>query len=289
MLRKIKVILQLINIVVIIALLMVHFILKEGSYWDSLMFYSFPLPIIIFIVLILSIFLKKRKFNVILAGLLLIIWLTRSFKFHLPDSINEQDLEIVFWNASRDNNFEMALHENGEIPDIMVLTEAKNIDLEMLKSKFSNYYFYLSKRELFIFSKTPLVINSEINSKYNTTVIGFKTAGYNFYAVDVQGSLALSRESEIDFVYESINKKFNSIVLGDFNTPFESFYLNNFKTNFNHAFEQKGIGLRETWFYNLPILSLDHIWVSKDLKVLKTQKLFTTKSDHSMIKTFVRK
>lgn len=61
------------------------------------------------------------------------------------------------------------------------------------------------------------------------------------------------------------------------------------KQNFNQAFNEKGNGFRETWFYNLPLLSLDHIWVSKDLKVLKTKKINTFKSDHNMIKTYIKK
>ena len=65
--------------------------------------------------------------------------------------------------------------------------------------------------------------------------------------------------------------------------------LNKIKSTFNHAFNEKGNGFRETWFWNLPLLSLDHIWVSKDLKILKTQKINTFKSDHCMLKTYVRK
>jgi hypothetical protein len=81
----IRTILQLINIVVIISLLTIHFIIKEGTYWDTMRFYLFPLPVIIVIVLIASIFLKKWKYNIVLAGLLSIIWLGRSFKIHIPD------------------------------------------------------------------------------------------------------------------------------------------------------------------------------------------------------------
>jgi len=36
-------------------------------------------------------------------------------------------------------------------------------------------------------------------------------------------------------------------------------------------------------------LCLDYIWVSKDLKILKTEKIFSSKSDHSMLKTVVKR
>jgi len=248
-----------------------------------------PLPVIIAIVLILSVFLKQWKYNIILAGILTMIWLGRSFKIHIPEAVTENDLEIVFWNASRENQFEMSLKENGEIPDILVLVESSKNDLKSLQKRFPKYHFFKSNRELFIFSKTPLKVYSDDTSNYNSSVINFNTAGINFYAVDVTGSADVPRNWELTYVNQLIKKTNNTVVLGDFNVPFESKFLNPLKNNFYHAFNKKGNGFRETWFYNLPVLSLDHIWVSKDLKILKTQKLFTTKSDHGLLKTFIRK
>ena len=52
---------------------------------------------------------------------------------------------------------------------------------------------------------------------------------------------------------------------------------------------KKGMVLEKLGFWNIPLLSLDHIWVAKDLEVIKTEKIGTFKSDHSMVKTFIRK
>ncbi|NNC49194.1 MAG: hypothetical protein HKO01_01495, partial [Flaviramulus sp.] len=84
---------------IVITLLLIHFFFKERGYWESLYFYTFPLPIIILITLLLSIFLNKkwRRFNLIIASILMLIWLTRSFKINIPEEIKETDLEIVFW------------------------------------------------------------------------------------------------------------------------------------------------------------------------------------------------
>jgi endonuclease/exonuclease/phosphatase (EEP) superfamily protein YafD len=290
-LSVLKIIIQLINVAVIIVLLAIHFVIKEQTFWSSLYFYAFPLPVIIFVVLTISIILTKkwRRYNLIIATVLLVIWLSRSFKIHIPDTIKETDLEVVFWNASRENTFESVIHENKDIPDVMVLVEFRKNNIEELKKRFPEYYFYKSERELFIFSKTPCDSIVEKTSNYNTTVINFKTAGINFYAVDATGSPDVPKEWGLTYINQQIKEKKSIIVLGDFNTPYESKHLKQFKTDFNHAFNNKGNGFRETWFYNIPLLSLDHIWVSKDLKILKTQKIYTTKSDHSILKTFVRK
>jgi hypothetical protein len=289
-LTVLRIILQLINVAIILVLLAIHFVIKEQTFWSSLYFYACPLPVIIFVVLAMSIILTKRwrRYNLIIATVLLVIWLSRSFKIHIPDTIKETDLEVVFWNASRENTFESVINESGDIPDVMVLVEFRKKNIEELKKRYPEYYFYKSDRELFIFSKTPLDTIIENTSNYNTTVINFKTAGLNFYAVDATGSPDVPKEWGLTYINQSIKEKNNTIVLGDFNVPYESVYLKQLKTDFNQAFNKKGNGFRETWFYNIPLLSLDHIWVSKDLKILKTKKLFTSKSDHSMLKTYIK-
>ncbi|MDB4402163.1 endonuclease/exonuclease/phosphatase family protein [Algibacter sp.] len=291
MLKIIKILYLLVNSVIIIALLSIHFVLKESSYQNSLLFYTFPLPVIIAIVLCLTIFLSKtfRKYNLLLAGALLLFWLGRSFKIHIPEEINESDIEVVFWNASHERNLEDAFDISGNIPDVFVLVEHGKYSVDRLQLKYSDYYFYKSINGISIFSKLPIELIDDISSNYGTNIVKFETYNINFYAVDVSGSMDVPREWELTFVNEYVEQKTQTILLGDFNVPFESKFLDSIKNNFNHAFNEKGNGFRETWFWNIPLLSLDHIWVSKDLKVLKTKKIRTFKSDHNMLKTVIKK
>lgn len=291
MLRIFKALYLLANIAVIIALLSIHFVFKESTYQFSLSYYSFPLPVIIGIVLCLSIFLSKgfRKYNLLLAALLLLLWLGRSFKIHFSEEIKASDIEIVFWNASHDNNFEDAFNINKGIPDVLVLVEARRSNIEKLQLKYPDYFFYQSVRKLFIFSKTPLYNITEESFKFGTIVMNFETANINFYAIDAMGSIDVPKSWGFKFIDSKIDNSEASIILGDFNVPYESKYLDKIKKDFKHAFNEKGNGFRETWFWNIPLLSLDHIWVSKDLEILKTEKIGTFKSDHSMLKTVVRK
>ena len=291
MLKIIRTLYLLVNSVIIIALLSIHFVLKESSYQNSLLFYTFPLPVIIAIVLCLTIFLSKtfRKYNLLLAGALLLFWLGRSFKIHIPEEINESDIEVVFWNASHERNLEDAFDISGNIPDVFVLVEHGKYSVDRLQLKYSDYYFYKSINGISVFSKLPIELIDDISSNYGTNIVNFETYNINFYAVDVSGSMDVPREWELTFVNEYVEQKTQTILLGDFNVPFESKFLDSIKNNFNHAFNEKGNGFRETWFWNIPLLSLDHIWVSKDLKVLKTKKIRTFKSDHNMLKTVIKK
>ncbi|WP_100613843.1 endonuclease/exonuclease/phosphatase family protein [Confluentibacter citreus] len=291
MLKILRSLFLFINVIVILALLTIHFIIRDNGFYEPLLFYIFPLPIIIGIILFFSLFIgkKRRKYNLILAGILLFIWLGRSFKINFSDDISEADLEVVFWNASRDNNFKEAFFENKGIPDILVLVEPKITDINSIKQRFSNHYIYDMKGDIYLFSKTPVIIEKEVTSKRNSTVVNFKSRDIDFYAVDAQGSPDLPRRGEMQFIDSHIDKTNNTVILGDFNLPYESGLFKNIKKNFNQAFNEKGNGFRETWFWNIPLLSIDHIWVSKDLKVLKTEKIGTFKSDHSMLKTYIKR
>ncbi|MEC3906039.1 endonuclease/exonuclease/phosphatase family protein [Tamlana sp. 2201CG12-4] len=292
MFKIIKLFLLLLNAIIILALLVIHFGIKESSYSTSLLFYTFPLPAIILIVLLLSVFLSRtfRRYNFFIAGVLLIIWLSRSFQIRVAEDIKDADLDIVFWNASHYRDFEDVFDKNIKIPDVVVLVEYHGDFLDDAQAKYPDFYFYnFRDKEIGLFSKTPIHIKKATPSKYGSTIINFETQGLNFYAVDVSGSIDVPRSWELEFVDKIITQTKNTIVLGDFNVPFESKLLNPIKTNFSHAFTEKGNGFRETWFWNIPLLSLDHIWVSRDLKILKTQKTCTFKSDHSMLKTIIRK
>lgn len=290
MLKVLRTLILVANVAVILALLTIHFIIKDSGFKRSLLFYSLPLPIIIGIVLFLSLFIGKkiRKYNLILAGVLMLVWLGRSFRVHLFADVTSPSLEIVFWNASRDNGFEAAFSENGNLPDVLVLAESESNNLEALERKYPDFFFYRIKRDLYIFSKTPIEIISENTSNYNSNVIKFNAEGINFFIVDAQGSPDVPRRWEMAFVDSQIDRNRKTIILGDFNLPYESVLFKKIKENFNHAFTKKGTGFRETWFYNLPLLSLDHIWISKDLEILKANKINTLKSDHSMIKAYIK-
>jgi len=289
MAKFIKPLFFIINIIIILGLLTIHFIVKDRSFGVSIYFYAYPLPVIITIILVLSIFLgKTRKYNIILAFLLLVVWLNRSFKINFADDVKNSDIEIVFWNASRDKDFEDVFIENAVIPDVVVLVEHGAYNVNKIKLKYPEYYFYKSDTGISIFSKSELKILKEISTKFKNNIIKFNTKGVTFYAIDIMGSTDVPRAWGFKYVDDIADDNENVILLGDFNVPYESLFLKKTKSNFNHAFNEKGNGFRETWPWNIPLLSLDHIWVSKDLKILKTEKMNTFQSDHAMIKTLIR-
>jgi len=268
--------------------IIVHFTIKDTFYISSLLFYATPLPLIVLGLLFLLVLLKAsaRKYYVILTVILAIIWVKNSYI--ITENVETSDgLEIVLWNAYRIQNFEEAFHENGSIPDVVVLIESDIDKYEKAKKAFPNYYFYFNDHAIGIFSKTPLKIYSSATKKH-VTMVHFSTNDIDFYAVDVYANMKFFRKPMVKNILSRIKTDQKTIILGDFNTPYESLFFKNYKKNYKHAFTEKGSGFRETWFWNFPLLSLDHIWVSQDLEIQKTEKILTWKSDHSMLKMYLK-
>ncbi len=281
--KQLKIVFQ----IIIIVALLIHFSVKDYVYASAIIFYAFPLPILILLI-VFSILINKnwRKISILLFIVLSAIWYFKSFVSHHENAVNE-GLEVVVWNAGHDQSFEDAFLENKKIPDVLVLIECNLKSIQETRNTYPNYYFHESEEEIGIFSKTPLKIISEVTSETNSTVLKFSTNNIIFYAVDLTADVFNSRKEELQFVYSNIEYHSNSVVLGDFNTPLESIYFEDFKANYNHAFSVKGNGFKETWFWNLPLLSLDHIWVSHNLIINKTNKIKTWKSDHNMLRTYI--
>jgi len=270
---------------IIIVGIIIHFTIKDYVLITAIIFYALPLPLLILMTLFLAAFTKNisLKSSLIAAVILIFIWIKQSYVSNTISN-GEEGFEIVFWNASHDRGFEESFIEIGNIPDVLVLVESQSDDIEIMRLEYPDYSFYSTKEEIAVFSKTPLFIESKKKGEDNSKLLNFRTNNFNFYVVDVSAGIFKPRQKSMSFVNSNILERHKTIVLGDFNTPYESRYFQFFKKNFVNAFDEKGNGFRETWFWNIPLLSLDHIWTSKDLNILQIEKANTFKSDHAMLK-----
>ena len=72
----------------------------------------------------------------------------------------------------------------------------------------------------------------------------------------------------------------NLIVMGDFNTPIESIYFDAFRQNLSQSFEECGSGFRATWPMPLPLLTIDHLWAGRSIRLSRCQVNWSRFSDH---------
>jgi endonuclease/exonuclease/phosphatase family metal-dependent hydrolase len=73
------------------------------------------------------------------------------------------------------------------------------------------------------------------------------------------------------------------LVLGDFNTPGDSVWFVGLRRNYSEVLETAGSGLLATWPFPVPLLGLDHIWVSSGLVPRCAGKRSGWRSDHALV------
>lgn len=70
------------------------------------------------------------------------------------------------------------------------------------------------------------------------------------------------------------------IVMGDFNTPVDSVFVAPLAERLANAFEACGNGYNVTWPVPIPVLSLDQVWASPQVKLGACELPWTLRSDH---------
>ncbi|MEM6687533.1 MAG: endonuclease/exonuclease/phosphatase family protein, partial [Bacteroidota bacterium] len=199
----------------------IHLTIKDTFYISSLLFYATPLPLIALGVLFLLFFIKAsaRRYYVILAVIIALIWYNRSY-ISSPDAVTENSFEVVLWNAYRNNSFEAAFVEGNSIPDVLVLIEADKENFQKIQQKYPNYHFRLTEKSVGIFSKTPIKIHTNVKTKHHVVIIHFSTKNTHFYAIDVSADTQFFRKNMLQSALSRIKTEDKTIVLGDFNTPY---------------------------------------------------------------------
>ncbi len=106
----------------------------------------------------------------------------------------------------------------------------------------------------------------------------------HFGFVDVWADPFHPRTQQLQEVLRQVQGDSGAIVMGDFNTPAQSAHFDAWRAaGFQDSFKEGGRGWRETWFFGLPILSLDHVWAGKDWRVIDCKKVWSLSSDHAAL------
>ncbi len=103
---------------------------------------------------------------------------------------------------------------------------------------------------------------------------------YDVVAVDIPSQPWLKRERFLGEVLKAADAK-RSLILGDFNTPPEAWGYDAWDKTHRLANGYAGRGFMETWAYGVPLLTLDQLWLSRDLECVELRKFPGLASDHS--------
>jgi len=263
-------------------------------------FYALP-PLIIVMLFAtsmgLSLLAPRRRRRTQMLGLLTIIaigvWVQTDFVWAKASDDAAPSFRVALWNLARpsgtDTSFIPALQEADA--QILFLAESggQTIDRQRFwESHFPDHYVRLFAGQMTLLSRFPI-------ASTRCTAVGegswiaecdlvLPGETLSVVAVDVVSFPCNGRKRPLGRIGAIAGaKRHPTLVLGDFNTPHTSVLFEEFRRSFSHAFEESGRGLITTWPYFLPVLTLDHIWLSEGLVPVRTTLGRTRHSDHAIV------
>ena len=267
-------------------------------------FYALPKPCLALLGWLLALIPGRRAVRgaAALTGLSLLgWWLAVSWRGPAPPAPSPADrpaLRLLFWNLDRPPGFDAELVElvREQQPDLAACVEpgARAGEwLEAYRRALPEYQVEWMPRGILWLAKTP----SRCRARGKLGDIGafarfeVEHAGRRFPVVvaDVFAHWTRSRRGQLGEVLEQAQGRADALLLGDFNTPWESVWFDAYRGPFQHAWQTAGQGLQETWPLGLPLLSLDHVWAGRDWEILEARTLWRLRgSDHAALRVTLR-
>lgn len=208
-------------------------------------------------------------------------------------------VRIVFWNADHFGKFgipESALELAQYDPDFLLLNEGI-ADYGTQKRVFPQVYPEHEMKFL-PWGRFSMIRNGKVerqhfsqigqyNATLNQTIISVGGRRLILLMYDHKSNPKLSRRPALEALYEAAlhyhKAGYPTIILGDFNTPVDSTHLSPLRTVMRNGFETVGHGFQETWPMPLPVLSLDQVWVSKEVRPLRCFHVPVGNSRHKAV------
>lgn len=273
-----------------------HFTIRDRIDYVSTVFYALPLPLLGGLALALCAWRRWRRGAAVMALLIFGVWFSRSWCWseQAPAAVGATEFRALYWNLGRPTTPSAELIDivTRLQPDVVGCGEPGNYFMQHAgdyEKALPGYTCHLMPRGLFLLSRWPvkMVVRGKLDSlgAFASFDVSAPQGTVRVVLVDVWADPLLPRKRSLDESLAYAENKNNCLIMGDFNTPAESVWFQPYHARTQDAFAVAGRGLRETWFWRLPVLSLDHIWVGKSWRVISTEKLNRWSSDHAALFT----
>jgi vancomycin resistance protein VanJ len=259
--------------------------------------YAAPSPLLLVAALVLAAvhgYQRKRRLAVACCALAILAgwqWIG-SWGAAPSASVPGPTCRILFWNAASPRHPSRTLIEviRAEEPELVAVAEAgKWTDAAEAdyRRELPDYHPRALPGQILVFSRQPIRVR-ETRRLPNRTAIHVLSCDTTIGPVrlvlaDVGSDPLHDRKPQIREVLELANSEADTVVVGDFNTPYDSVAFDPFRERFTHALKDGGSGSIETWPSIAPCLAIDHVWLSPTFVPVSGRKRWTTKSDHAMI------
>ena len=277
--------------------LAVRFTVQDRISWLDVAYYALPLPVLAGFVLlagVLSVTLGRKRSSLTCfvgsAGLML-LWMSTGTAWNRC-AATRPDFKVLEWNTAHGHTgwLGIAAAIRRQNADLVALVEADVQSPERFwKEQFPEYSVSAPGRGLVLLVKGDIqsIRLQEFGEKSRLASAETSLGGkpMRVVLVDLEANPFAERKLLLDQVEAVATAPFigPTLVLGDFNTPGDSVWFKGLRRDYSEAMEEAGMGLLATWPVPIPVLGLDHIWVSKDLVPLCSGKRSGWRSDHAQV------
>lgn len=239
---------------------------------------------------------KRRRPSLalaLLAMLALAAWIAASWRGH-PRLDGRGELRVVLWNVGRPERGLQAIARwlRAQDADIIALPEghrAGYTSMAQWRREMPGYEIVELRAEMLCLVRGKIAPEEihPIPTDLNYALLRTEVRGHavTLLQIDISASIFKSRRralAELTALAHE-HRHENLSVLGDFNTPRESVWLDPLRAEMAHAFETAGRGTAETWPMPLPVLALDQIWTGSGLRTLHCTQGNSFLSDHRAV------
>ena len=271
--------------------------------WPGLavLFYATPLALLTVSALLFALLLFLRKHR--RAGIAALVaallcggwWWQTSFYFHSAPTHGET-LRVLFWNCQRGRHGwkEVAQQIHDLDAPVIGLVESQ-ADFKAQKRfwvwEFLEYNVATPGGGIALLTRGTILQSQLIplgnDSRCGEFQIEIEGQAITVLIVDIKSNPFISRRQPLDHLSQVIANHGDEplIVMGDFNTPTDSCFLDPLRRQCDNAFETAGYGSSATWPLPAPVLSLDQVWTGGPIKAASCRHLWTTRSDHRQVVT----
>lgn len=276
--------------------ILLHFVLKDNFFPISILFYAAPLILIIALGFVLAWIYRKNKLSVF--GMLALSFVFLFHWFNNYYALAEENLEaqhtssILFWNVAKKPELQLDIIINEiekSSTSIITLVETrylKDKEVQFLNDKFPGYTFKRLEDEMLIGVKGRIdsVYNKyeEGSYKFNYIIASINNIETKILIADVYANPFKNKEKPLSEILSFAEANTVDIIVGDFNTPFESVNFKDYNLQFT-SFHHYSNGFTATWPYGIPLLELDQIWLNKKHQPIALKKEQYLKSDHKLL------
>ena len=288
--------LWLLGWLILAAGLLLHLTIRDRVDYLSVVFYALPLPVLGGAAIVLCAWRKWRRGAAAVALMILGVWFSRSWCWNEPKpaAAGAPEFRALYWNLGRpkvpsQHLIDLVLRLQ---PDVVGCGEpGKDFMLHgaAYEKALPGYTCHLMPRGILLLSRWPLKMRGRGRLDETGAFAYFDVSApqgvVRLVLVDVWADPRRPRKRSLDEALSFAENDARCIIMGDFNTPLESVWLDPYRAQLQNAFESSGRGFRETWFWRLPLLSLDHVWVGKNWQLLEARKIHRSSSDHAAVFT----